>query len=96
MIPYDRNPYFLGRDGLLRQLRQKLQETNPREYNHRIAIYGMGGVGKTQLAIEYVYRYEKDYDNIYWISAFDLPCIHRSRRMRLELAPHVIASHAPP
>jgi tetratricopeptide (TPR) repeat protein len=71
MVPYDRNPYFLGRDDLLRELRQKLQETNPRKYNHRIAVYGMGGVGKTQLTIEYVHRHEKDYDNIYWISAFD-------------------------
>jgi hypothetical protein len=71
MIPYDRNPYFLGRDGILSDLRKK-QETKPQwQYNHRVAIYGMGGVGKTQIAIEYVYRHEKDYDDIYWISASD-------------------------
>jgi tetratricopeptide (TPR) repeat protein len=72
MIPYDRNPYFLGRDGILSDLREKLQEIKPQwQYNHRVAIYGMGGVGKTQIAIEYVYRHEKDYRNIYWISASD-------------------------
>jgi NB-ARC domain/Tetratricopeptide repeat len=71
MIPFDRNPYFLGRDGLLRRLRNKLEETKPKRYNHRVAIYGMGGVGKTQVAIEYVYRHQNDYDDIYWISASD-------------------------
>ena len=71
MMPYDRNPHFLGRDDLLIHLRAKLEETDPKQYNHRIAIYGMGGVGKTQCAIEYVYRHEEDYGDIYWISASD-------------------------
>ena len=71
MMPYERNPYFLGRDDLLIDLRQKLQETKPKQYNHRVAIYGTGGVGKTQIAIEYVYRHEKDYNDIYWVSALD-------------------------
>jgi tetratricopeptide (TPR) repeat protein len=71
MVSYDQNPHFLGRDRLLLRLRQKLQETNPKQYNHRVAIYGLGGVGKTQIAIEYVYRYKDSYQNIYWISAAD-------------------------
>jgi tetratricopeptide (TPR) repeat protein len=71
MMPYDSNPHFLGRDDLLKSLKDKLKETKPKQYNHRVAIYGMGGVGKTQVAIEYVYRHENDYDNVYWISASD-------------------------
>src|SRR5579859_3952387 len=71
MRPYERNPYFLGRDDLLIHLRQKLEETKPKQYNHRVAIFGMGGVGKTQVANEYIYRYEKHYNDIYWISATD-------------------------
>src|SRR5579859_4015405 len=43
----------------------------PKQYNHRVAIFGMGGVGKTQIAIEYTYRYGKHYNDIYWISARD-------------------------
>jgi len=39
------------------------------EWNHRVALYGMGGVGKTQVAIEYVYANRMNYDRIYWITA---------------------------
>ena len=71
MRPYKQNPYFLGRDDLLIHLKQKLEETKLKQYNHHVAIFGMGGVGKTQVANEYVYRYEKCYKDIYWISATD-------------------------
>jgi hypothetical protein len=33
------------------------------------ALHGMGGVGKSQLAVEYVYRRQSDYDVIWWIPA---------------------------
>ena len=69
MVPYDENPQFVGRDDLLNHLRDKLQECNPKWYKHRVAIYGMGGVGKTQCALEYVYANEKSYKRVFWISA---------------------------
>ena len=39
-----------------------------KKWNHRIALYGLGGVGKTQLALEYVYLNRTKYERIYWIS----------------------------
>ena len=70
-MPYERNPHFTGRDELLVLLNEKLRDTEDKKYNHRVAIYGMGGVGKTQLAIEYVHRNKSKYHNIFWISAAD-------------------------
>jgi len=46
-----------------------LYEEVESEWNHRVALYGMGGVGKTQVAIEYVYANREKYDRIYWIMA---------------------------
>lgn len=71
MIPYERNPYFVGRDDLLNTLGMKLREGKVGQLDARIALYGCGGVGKTQIALEYSYRHEKYYNMIFWISAID-------------------------
>src|SRR5579862_722461 len=71
MVPYEQNPHFTGRAMLLETLRKRLCETNPNQYNHRVALYGLGGIGKTQAAIEYAYRHRDDYDEVFWISAVD-------------------------
>ena len=68
-VPYQRNPNFTGRKNLLTTLRAKLCDIAPGSWNHRVALYGLGGVGKTQLALEYVFSHKSDYDRIYWISA---------------------------
>jgi Tetratricopeptide repeat/NB-ARC domain len=58
------------------------------------ALQGMGGVGKTQLAVEYVYRYGSEYDLVWWIPA-DQPALVRSSLAalapRLGLPPSAIS-----
>ncbi|HET8659607.1 MAG TPA: FxSxx-COOH system tetratricopeptide repeat protein [Micromonosporaceae bacterium] len=63
-----RNPNFTGREVLLRDLHDRLAvEREAAVLPH--AIHGMGGVGKSQLAIEYVHRHRGDYDLVWWIPA---------------------------
>jgi DNA-binding SARP family transcriptional activator len=62
-----RNPHFTGRTGMLDQLRQRLRSGEGTLVVQ--ALYGLGGVGKTQLAIEYAHRFAGDYDLVWWIDA---------------------------
>ena len=61
-----RNPGFTGRDGLLVALRDRLLTGDKAVVQ---AFQGMGGVGKTQLAVEYGYRFAGAYDMAWWIDS---------------------------
>jgi tetratricopeptide (TPR) repeat protein len=61
-----RNPGFTGRDDLLVALRQALVAGDRAAVQ---AVQGMGGVGKTQLAAEYAYRFAGAYGLAWWIDA---------------------------
>jgi hypothetical protein len=63
-----RNLYFTGRESLLQELHERLRRTDVAAVLPQ-AIHGMGGVGKSQLAIEYVYRHQSNFDIIWWIPA---------------------------
>src|SRR6478752_4713407 len=60
------NPHFIGRTALLDQMHERLQSQRTLAVQ---ALYGLGGVGKTQLAIEYAHRHVADYDLVWWVSA---------------------------
>ncbi len=71
-VPYRRNPFFTGREELLQQLHARLATNNTAALAQTHAINGLGGIGKTQLALEYAYRYQQDYRLIFWIMAATL------------------------
>jgi tetratricopeptide (TPR) repeat protein len=60
-----RNPNFTGRETLLEHLHEQMRVGTTAVLPH--ALHGMGGVGKSQLAVEYVYRHQAEYDVIWWI-----------------------------
>jgi class 3 adenylate cyclase len=68
-----RNPRFTGRNDLLAELQRRLRAGEATLVVQ--ALYGLGGVGKTQLALEYAHRFAADYDLVWWIDAEQLVLI---------------------
>jgi tetratricopeptide (TPR) repeat protein len=85
-----RNPNFTGRDELLDRLGAGLSKQVTAVLPH--ALHGLGGVGKTQVAIEYAYRNRGAYDVVWWIPA-DQPALVRSSLAAL--APHLGLPQSP-
>ncbi|KIV99983.1 uncharacterized protein PV09_08491, partial [Verruconis gallopava] len=79
IIPFERNPQFIGRESLLADLDSKLFIG---EQTTKTAIVGLGGIGKTQIALELAYRTKQKYQNcaIFWIPATDLDSLHQAYR----------------
>jgi tetratricopeptide (TPR) repeat protein len=65
-----RNRNFTGRDAQLQDIRDQLVAEGDGSVG-TIALHGLGGVGKSQLALEYAYRYAGDYDIVCWVPAAD-------------------------
>ncbi|MBW8486852.1 tetratricopeptide repeat protein [Actinomadura sp. PM05-2] len=62
-----RNRNFVGRDEILELLHERLSQGTTAVLPE--ALHGMGGVGKSQIAIEYAHRHSTDYDLVWWIPA---------------------------
>jgi hypothetical protein len=60
---------FAGRETLLARLAEQLNAGGPAAVTQTQAIHGLGGVGKTRLAIEYAHRHAGDYDVVWWLRA---------------------------
>lgn len=68
-VPYRRNPFFTGREEILAHLYAVLRNSRTVALTQPQAISGLGGIGKTQIAIEYAYRYRDQYQSIFWVNA---------------------------
>ncbi|CUS11371.1 unnamed protein product, partial [Tuber aestivum] len=64
IIPYSRNTKFTGRKSII----DSVKSLSKRNGHNRIALLGLGGSGKTQIAIEYVHQCASERDcNIFWV-----------------------------
>lgn len=78
-VPFQRNPFFTGREDVLANLatqlkasgRAALAQVDPEQLPAatRFAISGMGGIGKTQTVVEFAYRHRGDYRDIFFVRA---------------------------
>ncbi|KAL4935809.1 hypothetical protein BDV06DRAFT_233938 [Aspergillus oleicola] len=66
MVPFRRNPGFVGREGEIAEVEELFKNVNG---PFKVALCGLGGVGKTQIALELVYRVrERDPTcSVFWI-----------------------------
>ncbi|MCX5394367.1 FxSxx-COOH system tetratricopeptide repeat protein [Streptomyces sp. NBC_00094] len=71
------NPHFAGRESELNELHRQLgSSTRAAVLPH--ALHGLGGVGKTQLALKYVQLHRHEYDRVWWIDA-EQPAVIRAQ-----------------
>ena len=63
-----RNASFTGRNEVLERLHDQLSGTST-PLVLPVALTGLGGVGKTQVALEYAHRFMADYDLVWWVEA---------------------------
>ena len=68
-VPFAHNPFFFGRDYLLVRLHTSLQTRQTTALSQPQALTGLGGIGKTQLAVEYAYRFRHEYQAVLWARA---------------------------
>ncbi|MFE1228903.1 FxSxx-COOH system tetratricopeptide repeat protein [Streptomyces sp. NPDC058745] len=61
-----RNPHFTGREATMTQVREGLVGGRQAVVH---ALHGLGGIGKTQFALEYAHRFASQYDIVWWIDA---------------------------
>jgi tetratricopeptide (TPR) repeat protein len=68
-VPFRRNPHFTGREHVLSALHKAMKSSDVK--SHTQVLCGLGGIGKTHTALEYIYRHADEYGIVWWIAADD-------------------------
>lgn len=68
-VPYRYSFFFTGREQVVEQLFATFTSPFSAGAIPLQALIGMGGMGKTQTAVEYAYRYRQQYETVLWMNA---------------------------
>lgn len=68
-VPYPANDYFIGREKILAQLSAFLAPKECFARLQRCILFGLGGIGKTQTALEFSHRMQQQYAAVLWVQA---------------------------
>ncbi|KAL8915671.1 MAG: hypothetical protein Q9172_006778 [Xanthocarpia lactea] len=79
-VPLSSNPRFYGRLEVIQKIIEALDPQDQAEEQRSFALWGMGGVGKTQIALRYASSSRRKYDTIFWVSAASSVQISQSFR----------------
>ncbi|KAI0895108.1 hypothetical protein F4806DRAFT_469907 [Annulohypoxylon nitens] len=73
IVSFGRNTNFVGREPILQQLLEQIPPGANRDDCQRTALEGLGGVGKTQVALEAAYQVRDQYPDcsVFWVPAVD-------------------------
>ncbi|KAM5354320.1 hypothetical protein ACJ41O_000969 [Fusarium nematophilum] len=76
MMPYPKSNWFTGREKVLADMRDVLLPPQERGGDQSdgsstrvFSVYGLPGIGKTHVAIEFAWRHKDDFDFVFWVSA---------------------------
>ena len=76
---------FIGRESEINDMREALKLMEKTQKERRLVLGGMGGIGKTQLAISYAKRHHNDYESVFWLNATSEATLKASFREMAEL-----------
>lgn len=79
-LPFTESPRFWGRENILTLIDDALSADSSNRSLRSFALHGMGGVGKTQIALKYANASREKFDCVFWISAENLVTIGQSFR----------------
>lgn len=79
-IPFGTNTKFSGREDVLGTISESLASESATTSLRSVALFGMGGVGKTQIALQYAHRNLDAFEVVLWIAADSAITIGQSCR----------------
>ncbi|KAK8092124.1 uncharacterized protein PG998_015137 [Apiospora kogelbergensis] len=82
LVRFSRNENFVGRETVLEQLLKRIPPSADRNACQRTVIEGLGGIGKTQVAIEAAYRVREAHPDcsVFWVPAVDMTMFENAYR----------------